>query len=78
MSHPPFSRVFEDRVRKLEADAHQAGISLTELCRMAKVSRATPDRWRREVPKTITLVEKLEAALKLRLAERAAADAAQH
>lgn len=51
---------FKDRIAKMDRDAQDAGTNLTEVCREAGVSRATPDRWRRHVPKTIQLVTLME------------------
>lgn len=69
---PTYVDEFKARVAKLETDANAAGTNLTEICREAGVSRATPDRWRKKPPKTVTLIAKLETIVK-KHAERAAA-----
>lgn len=55
-----YSDEFMDRIARLDEEALAAGTNLTEVCREAGVSRATPDRWRRHVPKTIQLVTLME------------------
>lgn len=64
---------FKDRLTKLERDAQSAGTNLTEVCRVAGVSRATPDRWRKRVPKTIELVTLMEAIVAEKAREQRAA-----
>lgn len=60
MSKPTFGEVFRERIDKVVEDAKAAGINLTVVCKGAGVSRATPDRWRRKLPKTIEIVDKME------------------
>lgn len=63
---PPegFNQVFYEYLEKLEQRAHAVGLTLTDLCRESGVSRATPDRWRKSLPKTIQNVCDLEAVVK--------------
>ena len=63
MSTPKFSDVFKERVARLEADMAEVGLNWTAACRKAKVSRATPDRWRKATPKTVELIDKFEAVV---------------
>lgn len=58
-----FTDAFKDRLAKLEREAAELGETLTSVCRATGISRATPDRWRREVPNTIVLLDKMEAYL---------------
>jgi hypothetical protein len=51
---------FRERVELLEQDARYAGTNLTEVCREAGVSRATPDRWKKNPPRTIQLLTLME------------------
>lgn len=60
MSEPTFGEVFRDRLDKVEAAAKAAGINMTVVCKEAGISRATPDRWRRKLPKTIDIIDKME------------------
>ena len=60
MPQPPFGRVFDERLKAIEAEAKACGLDWTKICREAGVSRATPDRWKKTHPKTIDLVENLE------------------
>lgn len=55
-----FTDVFRDRLEKIEKDAVAVGLDFTKICRETGVSRSTPDRWKRKVPKTISLVTKME------------------
>lgn len=66
----PFDDVFKKRIAKLEADAKAVGLNFTSICKQAGFSRATPDRWKRGVPKTIQIVCEMERIV----AERAATD----
>ena len=63
MTTKPFSLVFQERVDDIYRRAESAGVSVTALCRGAETARATPDRWRKRLPKTVTLVDDLEAEL---------------
>jgi hypothetical protein len=65
-AEPPkgFDQVFYEYLDNLEHRAHAVGMTLTDLCRDSGVSRATPDRWRKSLPKTIQNVCDLEAIVK--------------
>lgn len=71
MSTNTFEGAFKARIENIIDRAAKAGTSLTALCEATEISRATPDRWLAAAPRTIKLVDKLEAALVE--AERAAA-----
>lgn len=72
-----FVQVFHKALDQLESDAKEVGMTLTSLCRDTGVSRATPDRWRKVVPKTIELVGKMQTLVddKREQNKREAADA---
>lgn len=55
-----FTEVFKARIDKIQTDAAAVGLDFTKICRETGVSRSTPDRWRRKIPKTITLVTEME------------------
>lgn len=55
-----FVQVFHSTLDQLEADAKKEGLTLTSICRDTGVSRATPDRWRKEVPKTVELLARMQ------------------
>lgn len=55
-----FVQVFNKAVDQLETDAKRVGLTLTSICRQTGVSRATPDRWRKEVPKTVQLLGQMQ------------------
>ncbi|NCE85273.1 hypothetical protein [Pseudomonas sp. Q1] len=59
-----FQEVFYRYLDDMERRAHAVGLTLTDLCRESKVARATPDRWRKSLPKTIQNVCDLEAIVK--------------
>lgn len=63
MPQPSFGKVFEERLRVIEAEAAACGLNLTDVCRLAGISRATPDRWKREHPNTVRLIERIEAVI---------------
>ena len=60
LNRQPFGELFLARLRELEFEAKSVGLNMTTLCKEAKVSRASPDRWRRELPKTIALIQRME------------------
>ena len=55
-----FTKVFHDTLDKIEKDAKDVGLNLTSICKATEISRATPDRWRKTVPKTIKLIEDMQ------------------
>lgn len=55
-----FVNVFHGTIDALETDAKSVGLTLTSICRDLGVSRATPDRWRKKVPKTIELMTAMQ------------------
>lgn len=63
MPQPPFGKVFDERLRAIEADATACGLNWTDICREAGVSRATPDRWKKHRPNTVLLIEKVEKVI---------------
>jgi len=68
----PFPKVFHDRLDALELRALAARSNLTEVCRDIGISRSTPDRWRRETPRTIKIIDRMEKRV-IALEKRAAA-----
>ncbi len=54
---------FQERTADILARARKNDISLNQICRGAGAARATPDRWTLRVPKSITLVDDIEAEL---------------
>ena len=63
-----FSEAFVERLDQLDANIALLGTSLSSICRDAGIARGTPDRWRRELPKTVLLMDDLERAVNARLA----------
>jgi hypothetical protein len=57
---PSFGELFLARLQELEEEAKLCGLNMTVICKEAGISRASPDRWRRELPKTILLMETME------------------
>lgn len=68
-----FEDEFTERIDRLESAAHEVGLNFTLICRQAGISRATPDRWRRDAPKTIKLVAKIETIIERERARQAKA-----
>ena len=58
-----FAKVFQDAVDDLERDARDVGLNPTSICRETKTSRATPDRWRRSLPKTVQLLDEMQTVV---------------
>jgi hypothetical protein len=56
----PFSETFQNRLDDIERRALRAETNLTAVCKALKISRATPDRWRRKTPRTIEIIEQME------------------
>lgn len=63
MAREKFEKIFRRRIDDIEREARALGITMTEICRQTEISRATPDRWRAKVPKTIALLDQMEAVL---------------
>jgi hypothetical protein len=70
---PTFEDVFRSRVAKIEADARAVGLNFTSICKEAGISRATPDRWKRATPNTISIVTRMEEIVARKRAEGAPA-----
>ncbi len=51
---------FHAAIDQLEENAKKEGLTLTSICRDTGVSRATPDRWRKKIPKTIELLGQMQ------------------
>lgn len=66
-----FEEDFKNRLDSIIQRSEAVGLSVTELCRRTRIARATPDRWRKEAPLSIKLIDKLEAEVVV--AEKAAA-----
>lgn len=63
MKGTTFEDVFRQRIDEIKKRAAAAGTSITGLCEVTSMSRSTPDRWVIKAPKTIRLIDELEAAL---------------
>lgn len=64
-----FSDVFNNRLKAIEAEARAVGLNYTSICKEAGISRATPDRWKKSTPKTVSIVAKMEAIIARHKAE---------
>lgn len=69
-----FSTDFNAAIADIEARAKPLGENWATLCRRAKISRTTPDRWRKNPPATVRAVEKLQNVLAELEAEKAKAE----
>lgn len=63
MEKKKFSELFVERLKAIEVAADERGISLSAICRGARIARATPDRWHLKIPRTIEIIDDMEAAL---------------
>lgn len=54
---------FSDIYNNLNAACIEAGTTLTEVCRQAKVNRSTPERWKTDPPKTLVMISKMLAEI---------------
>ena len=55
-----FTDAFRERIEKIETEAKACNLNFTSICKEAGISRATPDRWKRSTPKTISIVTRME------------------
>ena len=69
-THKDISAQFQAAVVALESDAKKVGLTITSICRETGVSRATPDRWKREAPTTVQLLAKMQALVERKKRER--------
>lgn len=58
-----FESEFYRRVEMIKQRAKAAGTNITQLCKAAGVSRTTPERWEKRVPKSIGILDLMLAAL---------------
>ncbi len=63
MEESTLEEEFNRRVKKLSERAKAAGTNVSELCRIAGVSRTTPERWNQRVPKSISIFDSVFQAL---------------
>ena len=63
MDDSTFEAEFYRRVELIKERAKDAGTNITQLCRMAGVSRTTPERWEKRVPKSIGILDLMFQAL---------------
>lgn len=58
-----FAEAFYARLESIIERGKACGMTLTDICRQSGVARATPDRWIASTPKTIELVDEMEAVV---------------
>lgn len=63
MDESTLEEEFNRRVKQLSERAKAAGTNVSELCRIAGISRTTPERWNKRVPKSITIFDSVFQAL---------------
>jgi len=63
MSKESFEQQFRQRLDEIIDRGEKIGFTLSHICRETGISRATPDRWRKCLPKTIELVDQMDAAV---------------
>lgn len=55
--------LFYEKLKNIEERAHKVGLTMTDICKQSGVARATPDRWRKELPKTIQCLQDMETVV---------------
>jgi len=55
-----FSKLFREYLDDIERRALRAGINLTSVSKSIKISRSTPDRWRRKSPRTVAILDQMD------------------
>ena len=71
MSSGNYIKDFYAELDQLEKDAAAVGMTITSICKATGISRATPDRWRRETPTTVMLLQKMQQVVRDEEARRA-------
>lgn len=66
-----FTAEFEQRVHAIEERLRALNLNWTWLCSQAQISRTTPDRWKKQEPLTVQLVDRLGRILSKREQEQA-------
>jgi transposase-like protein len=61
-----FEQTFQQALDQVEKDAKEVGMTITSICRDLGISRATPDRWRKEPPKTVEILTKMQGIVAAR------------
>jgi len=51
---------FLARLDSIEARGKKLGLTMPQITALAGVARATPERWRRKVPQSVLLLDKLD------------------
>lgn len=55
-----FEDIFRDRVDSILKRGKAVGLSVTAICKKTGIARATPDRWHKEVPLSVKLIDRME------------------
>lgn len=66
MNSKTFEKQFREKLDEIESRAKEVGLNMTTICRETGISRATPDRWKRQLPKTVRLVTAMEEVVEKR------------
>ena len=59
-----FEAEFYRRLDSIIERGSVVGLTLTHICREAGIARATPDRWEKNAPLTVRLIDKIEGIVK--------------
>lgn len=72
MSENTFTEEFNSRFEGIKQRAAAVDMTITDVCREARVSRATPERWKKTIPLTIRILDRMNdvVAAKEESAER--------
>lgn len=55
-----FEQEFRDRLDSIISRGAAVGMTVTKLCKAAGIARATPDRWKKDAPLSVKLVDRME------------------
>lgn len=64
MTKTTFKEEFVRRYDDIKARGEAVGMTVSDICKQAGVSRATPERWKKEIPLTIRLIDRMDEAVK--------------
>lgn len=55
-----FEQEFRSRLDNILERGKAVGLSVTAICKNTGIARATPDRWRKDAPLSVKLVDRME------------------
>lgn len=74
MSNNTFADEFKARFEEIKVRAAALDMTVTDVCKAAHVARATPERWKKTIPMTIRIIDRMFSVIEAK--EALAAEAA--